>query len=75
MTTSLPRTWPDSGCSIARRRSRDQLRGLPRRRLPHPAELAREHIMVPGYDYGAEFRYGLDLILGRRERALAAAAP
>ena len=31
--------------------------------------------MVPGYDYGAEFRYGLDLILGRRERALAAAAP
>ena len=30
---------------------------------PHLAEMARDHVMVPGYDYGAEFAFGLDLIL------------
>lgn len=30
---------------------------------PHLAELAIEHILQPGYDYGDEFEYGLDLIL------------
>jgi AcrR family transcriptional regulator len=37
---------------------------------PHLAELAREHLLRPGYDFGDEFRRGLDLILG----ALASAA-
>jgi len=31
-----------------------------------------EHVMRPGYDYGAEFAYGLDLILDGLERALGA---
>jgi AcrR family transcriptional regulator len=30
---------------------------------PHLVELATEHVMQPGYDYGAEFDFGLDLIL------------
>jgi hypothetical protein len=30
---------------------------------PHLAELAREHIMRPGYDFGDEFEFGLDAVL------------
>ena len=30
---------------------------------PHLAELADEHILKPGYDFGDEFQFGLDLIL------------
>jgi hypothetical protein len=37
---------------------------------PHLTELAVEHVLKPGYDYGDEFAYGLDLILDGLERAL-----
>ena len=30
---------------------------------PHLTELAVEHVLKPGYDYGNEFQFGLDLIL------------
>lgn len=30
---------------------------------PHLTELAVEHVLKPGYDYGNEFGFGLDLIL------------
>lgn len=30
---------------------------------PHLAEFTAGHVMQPGYDYGAEFGYGLDSIL------------
>ena len=30
---------------------------------PHMVELATEHVLQPGYDFGDEFRFGLDLIL------------
>ncbi|PVG80673.1 TetR family transcriptional regulator [Nocardioides gansuensis] len=30
---------------------------------PHLVELAAEHVMKPGYDFGDEFEFGLDLIL------------
>jgi AcrR family transcriptional regulator len=36
---------------------------------PHLAELAAEHVLRPGYDYGDEFAFGLDLILDGIERA------
>jgi AcrR family transcriptional regulator len=36
---------------------------------PHLTELAVEHVMQPGYDYGHEFEFGLDLILDGLERA------
>jgi AcrR family transcriptional regulator len=31
--------------------------------FPHLAEMAAEHVMQPGYDFGDEFGYGLELIL------------
>ncbi len=36
---------------------------------PHLTELAVEHVLRPGYDYGDEFRFGLDLLLDGLERA------
>jgi len=36
---------------------------------PHLAELTTEHVLQPGYDYGDEFEFGLDLILDGLERA------
>jgi AcrR family transcriptional regulator len=30
---------------------------------PHLAELATQHVLQPGYDYGDEFEFGLELIL------------
>ena len=36
---------------------------------PHLVEMAVEHVLQPGYDYGDEFAFGLDLILDGLERA------
>ena len=36
---------------------------------PHLTELTVEHVLQPGYDYGHEFEFGLDLILDGLERA------
>jgi len=36
---------------------------------PHLTELAVEHVLKPGYDYGNEFEIGLDFILDALERA------
>jgi hypothetical protein len=37
---------------------------------PYLAELTTEHVLQPGYDYGDEFEFGLDLILDGLERLL-----
>ena len=39
-------------------------------RVPHLTELTVEHVLQPGYDYGNEFEYGLDLILDSLESRL-----
>ena len=38
---------------------------------PHLLEFTMEHIMKPGYDFGAEFDFGLDLILDGLAQSLA----
>ena len=38
---------------------------------PHLVEFAVEHVMAPGYAFGDEFGFGLDLLLDGLERALA----
>ncbi len=38
---------------------------------PHMVEMATSYYLQPGYDFGGEFRFGLDLILDGLERALA----
>jgi AcrR family transcriptional regulator len=42
---------------------------FPADQYPHLAELTTEHVLRPGYDYGHEFEFGLDLILDGLERA------
>lgn len=41
---------------------------------PHLAELTLEHVLQPRYDYGDEFRFGVDLLLDGLERARLGAA-
>jgi AcrR family transcriptional regulator len=38
---------------------------------PHLSEFSTEHILKPGYDFGAEFDFGLELILDGLGRSLA----
>ena len=45
------------------------LEQFPATQFPHLAELTTEHVMLPGYDYGDEFEFGLALILDGLERA------
>lgn len=42
---------------------------MPAEVYPHFVELAVEHVLKPGYDYGEEFGYGLDLVLDGLARA------
>ena len=42
---------------------------------PHLAELTVEHVLQPGYDYGGEFEFGLDLILDGLQGARDMAQP
>lgn len=43
---------------------------MPPGEYPHLTEMAVEHVMQPGYEYGNEFTYGLDLILDGLARAV-----
>jgi AcrR family transcriptional regulator len=44
------------------------LQPFPANEYPNMVEILTEHVMKPGYDYGDEFEYGLDLILDGLER-------
>ncbi len=42
---------------------------MPADRWPHLVEFSRDHVLTPGYDYGREFEWGLDLVLDGLEQA------
>jgi AcrR family transcriptional regulator len=42
---------------------------FPAEEFPHLAELTVQHVLAPGYDYGDEYLFGLDLILDGLDRA------
>jgi AcrR family transcriptional regulator len=44
---------------------------FPADEYPHLSELTIEHVLKPGYDYGNEYEYGIDLILDGLEKARA----
>jgi AcrR family transcriptional regulator len=44
---------------------------FPTKEYPRLAELTLEHVLQPGYDYGDEYEFGLDLLLDGIERNLA----
>jgi AcrR family transcriptional regulator len=39
------------------------LAAMPADQWPHLVEFSRQHVLKPGYDYGKEFEWGLDLVL------------
>jgi AcrR family transcriptional regulator len=45
---------------------------FPPGQYPHLAEFVATHVLEPGYDYGSEYEYGLDLILDGLDLALRA---
>jgi hypothetical protein len=44
---------------------------FPLNAYPHLAAFITEHAMQPGYDFAAEFEWGLEVLLDGLERALA----
>jgi AcrR family transcriptional regulator len=62
---SLPFQTPQETAEVAQ----EIMAAFPADAYPHLAEIATEHALRPGYDYGDEFLYGLDLILDGLERA------
>jgi AcrR family transcriptional regulator len=49
--------------------ARTMMAQVPADEYPHLMEFTTEHILQPGYDYGDEFEFGLDLILDGLEKA------
>ena len=62
---SLPFDTSDEIADVAR----DMLEPFPANEYPNLVEFINEHAMKPGYDYGDEFEYGLELILDGLEAA------
>lgn len=52
--------------------AQDIMGRFPADAYPHLAELTIQHVLRPGYDYGHEFEFGLDLVLDGLDRALMA---
>ena len=63
---ALPFDGPDESAAVAEQ----MLAELPADAYPHLAEMTVEHVLRPGYDFGDEFEFGLELILDALERAL-----
>ncbi len=57
----------ESGDDVARM-AQTMLEPFPVNEYPNLVEFITEHAMKPGYDYGDEFEYGLDLILEGLDR-------
>jgi AcrR family transcriptional regulator len=63
---ALPFEGPDTLAAVAE----PMMRHLPADTYPHLTELAAEHIVRPGYDFGDEFEFGLKLILDGLNRLI-----
>jgi AcrR family transcriptional regulator len=59
---------PQDFAAAARRQMREYADAL--REYPHLVEVVGGHVARTGYDYDAEFRFGLDVILDRLEQLL-----
>jgi len=66
---NLPFDTADDVAEVAQ----SMLEPFPPDEYPNMVEILTDHVMKPGYDYGEEFEYGLDLILDGLERIRGAA--
>jgi AcrR family transcriptional regulator len=65
---NLPFETSDEVAEVAQ----SMLEPFPAHEYPNMVEILTDHVMKPGYDYGEEFEYGLNLILDGLERVPAA---
>lgn len=65
---ALPIHGPQTVAEVAG----SMMRHVPADTYPHLVEFSTEHILRPGYDFGAEFDYGLDVIIDALGRSLPA---
>jgi AcrR family transcriptional regulator len=63
--TSLPFSTPEETAGVAQA----IMAQFPADQYPHLTEIAVDHVLRPGYDYGDEYLFGLDLILDGLDRA------
>jgi AcrR family transcriptional regulator len=63
------RGLPFDGAEQVAEMAQTFLEHFPAAEFPHLAELTTRHVLQPGYDYGDEYAFGLDLILDGLERA------
>jgi AcrR family transcriptional regulator len=63
---ALPFRGPDEAAGVAE----PMMERFPVGEYPHLVELATEHVLQPGYDFGDEFEFGLDLILDALTRSI-----
>jgi AcrR family transcriptional regulator len=64
---SLPINGPETVAEVAESMMLQYLA----KDYPHLSEFSAEHILKPGYDFGQEFEFGLELILDGLTRSLA----
>lgn len=62
----LPFDTPEEGAELAQ----VMVEQFPADEYPHLAKFTFGHVLQPGYDFGSEYEYGLDLVLDGLERAL-----
>ena len=62
---SLPFHTPEEAAQVAQAIMAE----FPASEYPHLTEIAVDHVLQPGYDYGNEFLFGLELILDGLDRA------
>ena len=63
---------PFSGGDTAAEVAEPMMQQFPADAYPHLVELTTEYILQPGYDFGDEFDFGLDVILDALSRSLPA---
>jgi AcrR family transcriptional regulator len=63
---SLPFEGPESAGDVAE----PMMKQFPAGAYPHLVEMATEYILQPGYDFGDEFEYGLNVILDALTRSV-----
>jgi AcrR family transcriptional regulator len=65
---TLPFDGPETVADVAR----PMMQQFPAGAYPHLVEMATEHILKPGYDFGDEFEFGLGVILDALTRSIPA---
>jgi hypothetical protein len=63
---SLPFEGVDAAVEVAE----PMMQQFPPDAYPHLVEMVTEYILQPGYDFGNEFEFGLDVILGALTRSI-----